>query len=129
MLINYVVKHGYLIKFDLRSGYHHIDIFHEHQSYLGFCWPINGQMGYFKFTVLPFGLSSACNIFTKVMRPLVKHWRASGIKVVLYLDDGITTSKFSSNLASQANQMKSDLNRAGFIINDEKSSWTPSHSL
>ena len=32
-------KEDYLIKFDLKSGYHHLDIFKAHQSdqtYLGF---------------------------------------------------------------------------------------------
>ena len=26
---------GYLFKFDLKNGYHHIDIFQPHQTYLG----------------------------------------------------------------------------------------------
>ena len=32
---------GYLFKFDLRSRYHHVAIFDEHQTYLGFSWEIN----------------------------------------------------------------------------------------
>ena len=31
-------KHEYLFKFDLKSGYHHVDIYPEHQKYLGFQW-------------------------------------------------------------------------------------------
>ena len=27
-------------------------------------------------------------IFTKAVRPLVKHWRSSGIKIVVFIDDG-----------------------------------------
>ena len=50
---------GYLFKFDLKSGYHHVDIFEEHQTYLGFSWEINQQTHYFVFTVLPFGRSTA----------------------------------------------------------------------
>ena len=50
---------GYLFKFDLKSGYHHVDIFDEHQTYLGFSWEINQQTHYFVFTVLPFGLGTA----------------------------------------------------------------------
>ena len=34
VLREYIKQSGYLIKFDLRSVYHHIDIFHEHQTYL-----------------------------------------------------------------------------------------------
>jgi hypothetical protein len=41
------------------------------------------------FTVLPFCLSSTGYIFTKVVRPMVAHWRKDGIKVTVYLDDGL----------------------------------------
>ena len=44
---------------------------------------------YFVFTVLPFGLSTACYIFTKLLRPLVRYWRAKGLRIVVYLDDGL----------------------------------------
>ena len=45
---------------DLKSGYHHVDICLDHQKYLGFAWPFSGVVRYFTFAVLPFGLSSAC---------------------------------------------------------------------
>ena len=57
---------------DLKSGYHHVDICLDHQKYLGFAWPFSGVVRYFTFTVLSFGLSSACFCFTKLMCPLVK---------------------------------------------------------
>ena len=31
-----------LFKFDLKNGYHRIDIFDSHQTYLGFSWDIKG---------------------------------------------------------------------------------------
>ena len=43
----------------------------------------------YRFVVLPFGLSSAPYVFTKMMRPLVRLWRSKGLKAVVYLDDGI----------------------------------------
>ena len=34
---NYLLANkGYLFTFDLKNGYHHIDIFDSHQTYLGF---------------------------------------------------------------------------------------------
>ena len=60
---------------DLKSGYHHVDICLDHQKYLGFAWPYSGVVRYFTFAVLSFGLSCACFCFTKLMRPLVRsHW-------------------------------------------------------
>ena len=38
---------------------------------------------------MPFGLSTGPYIFTKVMRPLVKHWRSQAYRIVVYLDDGL----------------------------------------
>ena len=64
---------GYLFKFDLKSENHYVDIFDEHQTYLGFSWEINQQRHYFVFTVLPFGLSTAPFVFTNVVRPLIKY--------------------------------------------------------
>jgi len=41
------------------------------------------------FVVLPFDLSTGPNIFTKVMRTLVKHWRGQAIRVVINLEDDL----------------------------------------
>ena len=76
-------KDEFLFKFDLKSGYHHVDIYPEPQKYLGFKWDSNGNVNYNVFTVLPFGLSTACYLFTKLMRPLVRHWRGRGLKAIV----------------------------------------------
>jgi len=86
--LSYFSKDDFLFSFDLKSGYHHIDIFPPHQQYLGFSWSFNGINRFFTFTVLPFGLTFAPYVFTKCLRPLVKHWRSLGFFLVLYLDDG-----------------------------------------
>ena len=57
--------------FDIESGYHHLDINYNCWKYLGFSWSFNGVEKYFVFRVLPFGLSSACHLFTKMFKPLV----------------------------------------------------------
>ena len=75
---NYAKKRGsFMYKFDMTHGYHHIDIFPEHQTYLGFSWFYEGKLRYFVFTitVLPFGLSVVPYCFTKIVRALVKFWR------------------------------------------------------
>ena len=64
-----------MFKFDLKSGYHHVDIYPEYQQYLGFRWNTIGTTQYYVFAVLLFGLSTACYIFTKLMRPFVIYWQ------------------------------------------------------
>ena len=121
----YFTKDCYCIKFDLCSGYHHIDIAAEFQTYLGFQW----EGDYFCFTVLPFGLSSAPFIFTKCLRPMVKLWRENGLKIVLYLDDGLlmAPSYDTCNLASTF--VRDSLSQAGFHINFEKSVFIPTQDI
>ena len=87
----------FLFKFDLKLGYHHLDIFEEHQQYLGFAWEFEGKSQYFAFTVLPFGLATACDAFTKLMRPMVKYWRSRGLRAIVYIDDCVVAVKGKDN--------------------------------
>ena len=71
--------------------------------------------------MLPFGLATAPYVFTKLLRPLVKKWRSQGLRVVIYVDDGICVAR-SVELAARAAQcIREDLQAAGFIVNIEKS--------
>ena len=74
-------------KFDIKSGYHHIDILEAHQKYLGFSWEFDGKIRYFVFTVLAFGLATAPFVFTKVVHVLIKHWRSLAICIFAFIDD------------------------------------------
>ena len=67
--------------FNLKSGYHHIDIFPDHCKYLSFAWDFGQGKLYFSFLVLPFGLSSAPYIFTKCIRSSA--WRDMGFSIVI----------------------------------------------
>ena len=74
----------------LNPGYHHVEIFPEHRQYLSFSWIFSsGVTRHFQFSVLPFGLSSAPYLFTRLLKPLVKKWRTEGKSIVVFLDDGL----------------------------------------
>lgn len=119
-------KKFYFGTFDLKSGYHHIKIAPEHQKYLGFTWAFsNGTTRYFEFLVLPFGLSSACYAFTKIMRPLVKRWRGFGIRCAVYIDDGIMGDLNFTKCEENISLITTDLSNAGFTLNFEKSQLSP----
>ena len=120
-MFNYVENDCFMYKFDIKHGYHHIDIKPEHQKYLGFAWEINEKVRYFVFTVLPFGLTSALFIFTKTMRVLVKHWRENNIKTCCFLDDGAGMEvAFHKDFAS-SEFVRNSLTQSGFVVNQEKS--------
>ena len=84
-----------MFTFDLKSGYHHLDIFSEQWQYLGFAWSDGPITKYYTFTALPFGLSTACYAFRKLMHTLIKLWRGRGLsyRALVYLDDGIMARK------------------------------------
>ena len=91
-------QHDYMSKFDIKKAII-ILIFISCLIFKLIFLVFHGRLGktcYFVFTVLPFGLTSAPFIFTKVMRYLVKHWRINEF-------------------------VKKSLQNAGFIINEEKS--------
>ena len=53
----------FMFKFDLKSGYHYIDINETFQTYLVFSWKIDGKVG----------LNLASFLFTNIVRLLVKY--------------------------------------------------------
>jgi len=123
---NTFAKDFFVFAFDLKSGYHHVDIFPEHRKYLAFSWEfVPGQTRFFQFTVLPFGLSSAPYIFTKLLKPLETHWRAQGIPIAIFFDDGVGAGPSFQVAKLNSSVVGSDLSHSGFEINHEKSNWEP----
>jgi hypothetical protein len=111
--------------FDLKSAYHHVDIFDDHSQFLSFKWPSeDGQLRFYEFKVLPFGLTSAPYVFTKVMRQLIKFWRGHGHRVLIYLDDGIGGHVCNSSAKQLSLKIRQDLLHCGFTLNEEKSLWS-----
>ena len=115
----------YVFSFDRKSGYYHVGIAKEHWQYLGFSW----QTCFYVFTVLPFGLSSACYAFTKLVRPLVRYWRERGLRIIVYLDDGLCAMDGESNALEASVMVRSTLSQADFVANDKKSIWEPTQRL
>ncbi|CAC5396422.1 unnamed protein product [Mytilus coruscus] len=123
--VQYFQKDSYMYKFDLSSGYFHLDICPQQQTFLGFSW--NNR--FYCFTVLVFGICTGPYIFTKCLRPMVKYWRENDIDVVLYLDDGFGMCTDKSKCIEDSNCVKKSLEDAGFLINEGKSIFSPVQSL
>ena len=81
------------------------------------------------FTVLPFGLSSAPYIFTKVVRVLVRYWRSHAVRITVYLDDGLGSARDFARCEAASLFVKSSLQLSGFLPNDSKSIWQPTSCL
>ena len=99
-----------------------MDINEHFQSYLGFSWGVGSRRKYYFFRVFPFGLSTACYVFTKLLRPFVKRL---GLRAIVYIDDGICASSSQSEAVKSRDVVISDLKNAGFVLNDAKSHLEP----
>ena len=123
-------KDDFMATFDLKNGYHHIPIDENFQGYLGFAWTFaDGSTKFYVYTVLPFGLSSASYVFTKFTRPLIKKWRAAGIKNIMYLDDGIIIAPTSDTAKQICETIRQDLKGAGVTLNEEKTKLEPTRQI
>ena len=73
----------WMASIDLKDAYLSVAIWEEHRKYLRFIW--NGRL--FEFQCLPFGLSSAPRVFTKLLKPVLARLCHQGIRLIMYLDD------------------------------------------
>jgi hypothetical protein len=69
----YAQQGNYAVKFDLKSGYHHIDIHPDHQKFLGFSWNFDGVQKYYVFNVL----HHVRNVFSFDYAPIDQKFRNS----------------------------------------------------
>ena len=65
-------------------------------------------------------------MFTKLLRPLEKHWRSQGLRIIVYLDDGICAAQGKLNAERDSLSIQNDLQEAGFVTNLAKCKWSPS---
>ena len=115
----------YFFKFDIKSGFHHIDILEAHKKYLGFSWEFDGKIRYYVFSVLVFGLATAPFVFTKVVRVLIKHWRSLAIRIFAFIDDVFGGGSSFKDALNFSNIVRRDLLKSGFVAHPIKSEWIP----
>ena len=71
---------SFLLRFDIISAYHSININQGSRTLLGFSLQIDGKVRCYVFNSLTFGLFTSGYIFSKVLRVVVKFWRTRAIK-------------------------------------------------
>ena len=91
--------------------------------------PRCSSLRYFVLIVQPFGLSSTPYIFIECLKPQEKYRNVNGVNIALLLDDGWLIDIDRNSRAVLAANVKSDLKRAGFVTNDEKSQWCPTQII
>lgn len=120
-----VEQDDWMVRLDLKDAYLTVPINLQDQKFLQFVW--RGRK--FQFVSLPFGLSSAPRIFTKLLRPVVAYLRSQGIRLIIYLDDLLLLNRSKIKLHADLDLTVSLLQGLGFVINWEKSEIVPTRSL
>jgi hypothetical protein len=87
----------------------------------------NGK--FYRFLVLPFGVSSAPMILTKALKSTVKKIREAGIRINIYLDDILIMAQTQQQLRAHMTTTIQQLNQDGWRINFKKSTLDPSQSI
>jgi hypothetical protein len=82
-LVDIAEKGDDSVLYDLKSGYYHVCLHPVTQCFVGIKW----EGVHYVYTCLPFGLSTAPWVFSKVTREIVMFWRRCGIRVLPYLED------------------------------------------
>ena len=67
-------------------------------------------------------------MFTKLLRPVVRYWRANGLRIVVYLDNGIGLEQ-QHEAAAASKFVQDTLHRCGLVANVTKSQWEPTSRL
>ena len=118
-------KGDYMMKLDMRDTYYAVPIHPESRKYLRF--QFKGTT--YEFRCLPFGLSLAPRVFTRILRPIVAKLRSEGIRTVIYLGDLLLIHHQKDTLSEIFLYVRRLLSSLGFLVKLERCSPEPTHRL
>lgn len=110
---------------DLTDAYFHIGIAHRFRRYLRLVWA--GKV--YAFKAMPFGLSTAPLVFTRVFQTVVAFLHTQSIFIHSYLDDSLVKNQSFSLLEEHTQFVIHLLLKLGFLISWEKSDILPSQDF
>ena len=113
-----------LISLDIKDGFFHIPVCPSDRDFLGFRWGIT----YYRWKVLPFGLSCSPYFFAKVLRPVLEYLRSIDLRVTVYVDDFLLCAP-DAQIVDATDQLLHTIQDLGFRVNFDKSQLTPSSRI
>jgi len=109
-------------KYDLSNAFFHIKIKPEDCTYLGAKFQTEtGRQQYFIYNFMPFGLSSAVYVITKLMKPLQAFFNQSGVRHTIFIDDGRVVAGSLQKAREGYKLVREVLTSAGWHIAEKKS--------
>lgn len=118
-------KHSWLTKIDLKDAYHSITVATDSRDLLAF----RHRNAFWRWNVLPFGLSTAPRLFTRILKAGLSPLRMAGVRYVQYLDDILIIADTQTESALHTELVATWLIRLGFQIGIKKSNMVPAHNI
>ena len=115
----------WMISLYLQDAYLQVPVHPQSRRYLRFC--LGDQV--YQFRVLCFGLSSAPQVFTRVMALVSSVMHRSGFRILLYLDDWLVLGSSLQEITRARDFLLALCAELGIQVNLLKSSLTPSQRL
>ena len=112
----------WMASIDLKEAYLQVPVHPESRPFLRFV--SKGHV--FQFKALCFGLSTAPQVFSRVMAPVSAILHAMGIRMRRYLDDWLVQSSSRESLLRDLQTVLRLCHELGVVINREKSHLVPS---
>ena len=117
------VRQGdWMASIDLKEAYLQVPVHPASRHFLRFVF--RGQV--YQFKALCFGLSTAPQVFTRVMAPVSAILHSLGIRMRRYLDDWLVQSSSRESLLTDLRTVLALCHELGIVINPLKSNLVPS---
>ena len=120
-----VRHHDWMVSVDLKDAYLQIPIHPQSRRFLRFSW--EGQA--LQFRALCFGLSTAPQVFTRIMAPISSELHRRGIRLLQYLDDWLLLASSYQEALDSTQVLLRLCARLGVRINFDKSALQPAQEM
>ena len=117
------VRQGdWMASIDLKEAYLQVPVHPDSRHFLRFVY----KDRVFQFNALCFGLSTAPQVFTRVMAPVSAILHSIGIRMRRYLDDWLVQSSSQASLLRDLQTVLQLCHELGIVVNPQKSNLVPS---
>lgn len=118
-LLDLLTPGCFMVKLDLQDAYNSIPVDKSDRPFLCFLHPETQEV--LCYTCLPFGLSDAPRVITKILAPVASFLRKLGILLIVYLDDWLLVAKTKAQVEEEVQLAAYLLEHLGFRLNCKKS--------
>lgn len=120
-----ILPGDYAVSVDLSKAFYHVGL----SQLLRRCLKFRAFGMTFEFKAMPFGPAFAPYVFTRLMKPVIRHLRTQGVRISIYADDILILNQDPETLSLHLAKTLDLLNDLGIEVNSEKSHLIPSQKL